>query len=123
MSCNILGTMTTQQDAATSAAHAVAKFHKDQQGVAPDDVFAWVVADMVVVRCHGVFTPTEKNLCETTDGRKIVQSARRELRALTRRQIEAEVARAVGADVLRSFCDLDVRCGEQVEVYILSHPV
>ncbi|HEY0866171.1 MAG TPA: DUF2294 domain-containing protein [Fimbriimonas sp.] len=112
--------MTTHQDTAVSIAEAVSRFHKDQQGVAPASVQAWLVSDAVLVRCEGVFTPTEQSLCETTDGRKIVQSARRELRALTRRQIEAEVARAIGVDVLRSYCDLDVRYGEQVEVYILA---
>jgi uncharacterized protein YbcI len=112
--------MTTHQEAAELAAQAVAKFHKEQQGVPPAKIDAWVVDDMVVVRCQGVFTATEQNLCESTDGRKIVQSARRELRALTRRQAEADVACAIGVDVLRSFCDLDVRYGEQVEVYILA---
>lgn len=111
------------ESSASAAAAAVAKFHKDQQGTAPERVEAHAVADMVVVRCANVFTPTERSLCETADGRKIVQSARRELRALTRRQVEAEVSRALGVEVLRSFCDLDVRNGEQVEVYILERPL
>jgi uncharacterized protein YbcI len=114
--------MTIRVDAASAAATAVANFHRDQQGVAPQQVDAWMVEGMIVVRCRGVFTSTEKNLCESKDGRKIVQSARRELRALTRRQIEAEVAKAIGTEVQRSFCDLDVRLGEQLEVYVLSQP-
>lgn len=77
---------------------------------------------MVVVVSDGVFTPTEQGLCETSEGRKLVQSARREQRALTRRAVEAEVARVVGRPVVRSFYDLDVRVAEQIEVYMLVGP-
>ena len=79
-----------------------------------------MLEDMVVVRCQDVFTPTEQELVETEEGRKLVQSARREQRALTRREAEASVAKASGRRVLRSFYDLDVRVGEQVEIYVFE---
>lgn len=75
---------------------------------------------MAVVRCRDIFTPTERELVTTEEGRKIVQSARREQRALTRRQIEAAVAGAIGRTVIRSFYDLDVRVGEQAEIYVFE---
>lgn len=99
---------------------AVARFHQEQQGRTPEVCSVSVLSDMVVVRCENVFTPTERELVQTEEGRKLVQSARREQRALTRRQIEAAVAKEAGRPIVRSFYDLDVRVGEQVEVYVFA---
>lgn len=79
-----------------------------------------VLPDMAIIRCRDIFTPTERELVGTEEGRKIVQSARRENRALTRRQAEAAVADVIGRQVARSFYDLDVRVGEQAEIYVFE---
>jgi len=101
-------------------ADALGKFHREQQGHAPESVEARLLSDMAVIRSTGAFTSTENTLCATDEGRKLVQSARREQRALTRREAEARVAKVLSRPVLRSYYDLDVRLGEQVEVYILG---
>ena len=101
-------------------AQVVSRFHEDQHGCKADCTVAHVVDDIVLIRSSGCFTATERHLSVTEDGRKLVKSARRELRSLNRRQIEAQIADLVGVRVLRSFWDLDVRVGEQVEVYILE---
>ena len=99
---------------------AVTKYHREQQGHTPEVCRAVMLPDMAVVRCENCFTPTERELVRTGEGRKIVQSARREQRALTRRDAEAAVAAAVGKRVARSYYDLDVRVGEQIEVYVFE---
>ena len=98
----------------------ISRFHEDQHGCRSERTVAYVVGDMIVVRSSGCFTTTEKNLSHSEDGRRLTKSARRELRSLTRRQVEAQVAQLVGIPVLRSYWDLDVRIGEQVEVYVLA---
>ncbi len=110
----------SKEQALSDATEAVIRFHREQQGHAPRRSRASLVKDMFVVHSEGVFTPTEESLVDTHEGRKLVQSARREQRALTRRQIEAEVGYALGCQVLRSFYDLDVRDGQQLEVYMLD---
>lgn len=102
-------------------ARVISRFHEDQHGCKADVTAAHVINDMVLVRSSGCFTPTEQRLSETEDGRKLVKSARRELRSLNRRQVEAQIGELLGVKVLRSFWDLDVRVGEQIEVYILDH--
>ena len=104
-------------------ARVVSRFHEDQHGCKPELTSAYILDDMVLVKLEGCFTPTERNLTSSTDGRKIVKSARIELRSLTRRQIEAQIGDLLGATVLRSFWDLDVRVGQQVEVYMLEKPL
>ncbi|MEA2551930.1 MAG: hypothetical protein QOJ65_106 [Fimbriimonadaceae bacterium] len=101
-------------------ARVISRFHEDQHGCKADRTVAYVVGDMVLVRSSGCYTGTEQRLAATEEGRKLVKSARRELRSLNRRQVESLVAEIVGVLVLRSFWDLDVRVGEQVEVYVLE---
>ena len=98
----------------------VARYHREQQGHTPEVCRVVLLPDMTIVRCTNIFTPTERELVGTEEGRKLVQSARREQRALTRREAEAAVGQAAGKTVLRSFYDLDVRVGEQVEVYVFE---
>ena len=99
---------------------AVARFHREEQGHTPEVYGVTILPDMVIVRSRDVFTSTERELVETEAGRKIVQSARREQRATNRRMADAAIAAATGRVVLRSFYDLDVRVGEQVEVYVFG---
>lgn len=103
----------------SAVANVIARFHREQHGHAPA-VAVTLVGDMLIARCSGVFTPTEVSLTQSEEGRKIVQSARRELRALTRRQVEAQVARAAQTEIVRSYFDLDVRVAEHIEVYVLG---
>lgn len=95
------------------------KFHQEQQGCTPAEAKATLAGDMMIVVLGGTFTPTEVVLSKSEEGKKLIQSARREQRALTRRQIETEVAIIVDRPVVRSYYDLDVRVGEQIEVYML----
>ena len=104
-------------------ANAISRLHVDQHGRKPASTSAYVVGDMVVVKSSGCFTQTETNLASSDDGRKLVKSARREHRSLIRRQAESQVGEIVGVKVIRSFWDLDIRVGEQVEVYILERDV
>lgn len=105
----------------TEISAAVGRFHRDQQGHEPRSISAFMHGELVVVRCLDVFTPTERDLAQTSEGKKLIQSARRDQRAFTRREIEQALERVVGIRVVRSFYDIDTRNGEQIEVYVLEH--
>jgi uncharacterized protein YbcI len=109
-----------QTEMEAELADLVARFHREQQGHAPESAQGSILPDMAIVRSSGIFTPTEQTLCKSDEGRKLIQSARREQRALTRRDIEARVARLLERRVIRSYYDLDVRHGEHIEVYIFG---
>ena len=112
--------LTSQTDA---VAAALRRFHHEQQGVSPRELKVHFVDEMVIVRSSGVYSPSEQELSHSTEGKKLIQSARRDLRALTRRSAEALVSSICGAPVARSFFDIDTRTGDQVEVYILERPI
>ena len=104
-------------------ANAVTRFHREQQGRGPGDVRAFVVGDMVLVRCQSIFTPVEAHLSASDEGRKLIKSARQELRSINHEEIEEIIAGLVRCAVLRSHCDLSVEAAEQVEVYILAQNI
>lgn len=114
---------TTKGSIEAEIANAVARFHREQQGRGATDIRAHLLGDMVVVRCGGIFTPTEARLAATDEGRKLIRSARQELRSINRGEIEGIVGGIAGVDVTRSYYDVDVDAAEQVEVYILAQDV
>ena len=101
-------------------ANAVVRFQREQQGRGPTDVRAHLLGDLILVRSSGIFTHTETRLAVTEEGRRIIKNARQELRTINRSEIEQIIADIVGCGVLRSYCDLDTRAGEQMEVYVLE---
>lgn len=101
-------------------ANAVVKFHREQQGRGPTDVRVALLGDMVIVRYFGIFTPTESNLSRTEEGRRLIRSARQELRQIARDDIHNLVSSLVGCAVLRSYYDISVDAAEQVEIFVLE---
>ncbi len=104
-------------------ANVVTRFHREQQGRGPGEVRAFLVGDLILVRCTSIFTPVEAKLSASDEGRKLIKSARQELRAINHLEIEEIIAGLVGCVVLRSHCDLSVEAAEQVEVYVLEQNV
>jgi uncharacterized protein YbcI len=104
-------------------ANAVARYHREQQGRAPGRIKVTLSGNMVFVISSDTYTPSEEELHQTDEGRKLIKSARRELRSLTREAAHAAISRVVGCPVVRSYWDLDVRVGEQLEAYVLSEDI
>ncbi len=65
----------------------------------------------------------EEHLSASDEGRKLIKSARQELRSINHEEIEDIIAGLVGCAVLRSHCDVSVEAAEQVEVYILAQNI
>jgi len=101
-------------------ANAVVKFQRQQHGRGSEAVRAFLIGDLVLVRSAGIFTPTEARLAGTEEGGRLIRSARQELRAINHEEIEELVSAIVGARVLRSYADVNVRAAEQMEVYVLD---
>jgi uncharacterized protein YbcI len=100
--------------------NAAVRFQREQHGRGPADVRSYLVGDMLLVRSTGIFTQTESHLVTTDEGRRLIMSARHELRSINVRDMEEIVAGIVGCPVLWSYYDVNVEAAEQVEVYILA---
>ncbi len=101
-------------------AAAITRFHREQQGRGPGEVRAFLVGDMILVRCSQIFTPIEAHLSASDEGRKLIKSARQELRSINHDEIETVIGDLCGCIVARSYCDLNVEAAEQIEVYALE---
>ena len=110
----------TKGELESDVANAVVRFHREQQGRGPADVRAHLIGDLILARCKGIFTQTEMHLAATEEGRRLIRSARQELRAISHREIEDAIAAITDCKVVRSYCDLDVDAAEQMEVYVLD---
>src|SRR5260370_40588048 len=84
-------------------ANAIVQFQREQQGRGPADVRVHLIGDLILARCTGIFTLTETRLAVSEEGRRLIKSARQELRAITRTDQESLIADIVGCKVIRSY--------------------
>ena len=101
-------------------ANAIVRFQREQHGRGPADLRAHILGDLVLIRSSGIFTQTETRLLASEEGRRLIRSARQELRAISAAEEEEIVSTIVGVRVLRSYSDVNVDAAEQVEVYVLD---
>lgn len=104
-------------------ANMIVRFHHEQHGRGPENVKVHLIGDMVVARCNGIFTPIEARLSSSEEGRKLIVSARQELRSINHREIEDGIGAIMSCRVMYSYCTVNPDIGEQVEIYILDGDV
>ena len=114
----ILRAMTGSME--TSIRNAIIKFEQEFMGRGPDDVRAFIVRDLVVVRLKGVLTPAERQLAKTAEGVDMVKRLRQNLIAQGRDKLCEQVSEITGAKILGVFTDIDVQIGERVFVFTMD---
>jgi uncharacterized protein YbcI len=100
--------------------NAIIKFEQEFMGRGPDDVRAFIVRDMVVVRLKGVLTPAERQLAKTVDGVEMVKRLRQNLIAQGRDRLFDQVSEMTGMKTIALFTDIDTQVGERVFVFTLD---
>lgn len=100
--------------------NAIIKFEQEFLGRGPDDVRAYLVKDLVLVRLKGVLTPAEKQLAKTPEGVEMVKQLRQTLIAQGRDRLCDQIAELTGAKALALFTDIDAHLGERVFVITLD---
>jgi len=100
--------------------NAIIKFEQEFMGRGPDDVRAFIVRDMVVVRLKGVLTPAERQLAKTADGVEMVKRLRQNLIAQGRDKLFDQVDEITGINTVALFTDIDTQVGERVFVFTLD---
>ncbi|MDO9119341.1 MAG: DUF2294 domain-containing protein [Nitrospira sp.] len=100
--------------------NAIIKFEQDFMGRGPEDVRAYIVRDLVVVRLKGVLTPAERQLAKSAEGVDMVKRIRQTLIAQGRDRLVEQVTDITGAKALALFTDIDVQIGEKVLVFTVD---
>jgi uncharacterized protein YbcI len=102
---------------------AIIKFEQEFMGRGPDDVKAFVVRDLVVVRLKGVLTPAERQLAKTVEGVDMVKRLRQNLIAQGRDKLCEQVSEITGAKTIALFTDIDVQLSERVFVFTVDRDI
>jgi uncharacterized protein YbcI len=102
---------------------AIIKFEQEFMGRGPDDVKAFVVRDLVVVRLKGVLTPAERQLAKTVEGVDMVKRLRQNLIAQGRDKLSEQVSEITGAKTIALFTDIDVQLSERVFVFTVDRDI
>jgi len=106
-----------------SIRNAVIKFEQEFMGRGPEEVKAFIIRDLVVIRLKGVLTPAERQLAKTPEGVDMVKRLRQTLIAQGRDKLCEQVSEITGAKVLTLFTDIDAQIGEKVLVFTLDRDI
>ena len=101
-------------------AAAITKFEREHLGRGPQEVRAWIIQDIILVRLKRVLTPAEEKLAREPEGRRLVKEMRRQLIEGSRSLLDAMVLDLVGIEVTSLHSDISVRTGERIIVFTLA---
>lgn len=110
----------TQGEVESAIRTAIIKFEQEFLGRGPDDVRAFIVRDIILVRLKGVLTPAERQLAKTADGIEMVKRLRQNLIAQGGEKLCEQMTEITGAKVAALFTDIDASIGERVIVFTLD---
>ncbi len=100
--------------------NAVIKFEQEFMGRGPEDVRAFIIKDIVLVRLKGVLTQAERQLAKTAEGIEMVRRLRQTLIAQGREKLGQQVDEITGAKTTGLFTDIDTQIGERIIVFTLD---
>ena len=110
----------TKGEIESAIRNAIIEFEQEFMGRGPEDVRAYIVRDLVVVRLKGVLTPAERQLAKTAEGVDMVKRIRQTLIAQGREKLFEQVNDITGAKSLALFTDINAQIGEKVLVFTVD---
>ncbi len=110
----------TRGEVEAAIRNAVIKFEQEFMGRGPDDVRAFIVRDMVLIRLKGVLTAAERQLAKTPEGVEMVKRLRQTLIGQGRDKLCEHLRDITGSEVTALFTDIDTQVGERVLVFTLD---
>jgi uncharacterized protein YbcI len=120
-----MNSVTPRRQSKTEAAisDGMMAFQHEFVGRGPDRIKTYTIEDLVIVRSFGVFTPAERRLSESFEGRKLIKAMRQQVLEAGRGQLEGLVESHTGAKVVSVHSDISTKSGEWVDVFVLEHPL
>src|SRR5215210_4488899 len=98
-------------------------FQHEFVGRGPERIRTRIVEDLVIVRSFGVFTPAERQLANTYEGRRLIKAMRQQVLEAGRPNLEEIVQKHTGAKVVSVHSDISTKSGEWMDVFVLDHGV
>ena len=95
-------------------------FQHEFVGRGPDRIRTRIVEDLVIVRSFDVFTPAERQLANSHEGRRLIKAMRQQVREAGRSDLEAIVQKHTGVEVVSVHSDISTSSGEWMDVFVLD---
>ena len=112
-------TTQTKGQLEAKIAAAITQFEREHLGRGPQEVRAWIIHDLVMVRLKRVLTPAEEKLARDPEGRRLVKEVRRQLLEGSRAMLDQMIFDLTGVQVLSLHSDISVRTGERIIVFTM----
>jgi uncharacterized protein YbcI len=117
--------MQTQGEMERGISEGMSRFERQYMGRGPQDVHAYLIHDMVVVRLKGVLTAAEQHLVTALPpdtGRDLLKQVRSRLIEIARPTMAAMVEGITGAKVVSLHHDISTLTGEELVLFTLADP-
>jgi uncharacterized protein YbcI len=111
-----------QSKTETTISDEMMAFQYEFVGRGPDRIRTRIVEDLVIVRSFGVFTPAEKQLTSSFEGRRLIKAMRQQVLEAGRSVLENIVQKHTNAKVVSIHSDISTKSGEWLDVFVLDHP-
>lgn len=115
--------MKTSGEIEAAICERMGRFEQEYMGRRPDGVEAHLIGDLLMIRLHGVLTPTEQRLIKTLPGEKgrdILKQVRVQLMEASRLIMETMVEEVAGVKVVSMHHDISTVTGEEVVLFTLA---
>jgi uncharacterized protein YbcI len=112
-----------QSKAETAISDEMMAFEHEFVGRGPERIRTLIVEDLVIVRSFGVFTPAERHLANTYEGRRLIKAMRQQVLEAGRSNLEAIVQKHAGVEVVSVHSDISTKSGEWLDVFVLDRIV
>ena len=103
-----------------SVSKAVTQFEREHLGRGPQEVRAWIIQDLILIRLNGVLTPAEEKLAQDSEGLRLVKEVRRQLIESSSSALGGMIQRLTGVQVVSLHSDISVTTGERIIVFTLA---
>lgn len=101
----------------------IIRFEKEIMGRGPEEVKAYIIDDMIILRLKGVLTRAEINLLSYGEGDKemaLIKEFRQKLIDKNRSFLDDMIKSVTGCSVKSIHTDLSVRTGERVIIFVVD---
>jgi uncharacterized protein YbcI len=101
-------------------ATAITQFEREHLGRGPQEVQAWIIEDLILVRLKRVLTPAEEKLARDPEGQRLIKEVRKQLIEGSRSMLDQMILDLTGIQVVSLHSDISVKTGERIFVFALT---
>jgi uncharacterized protein YbcI len=98
----------------------ITQFEREHLGRGPQEVQAWVIEDLILVRLKRVLTPAEEKLARDPEGQRLVKEMRKQLIEGSRAVLDKMIVDLTGVPAISLHSDISVKTGERIFVFTLA---